>query len=229
MELKPLRKYAKYVLNALNNKIKNYILLLPNPPATLENALAAAKKFETANNNYTGNKNTLNTQKSTTHNEEKDSRNENNTTQNFLGKSHFRQKKNNKYRFRDFEYRNRELNNRDNRNCEEYNEMNYSPETNNYNTTKTISDENYYMQNNINFDNLHEPERENEKHRSEFNSNLIPIVCTLTKNKSKYDKIDVEESKPLDDLNQTKSNEKIENTKNPLNTDKHIYNSRRTN
>ena len=63
--------------------------------------------------------------------------------------------------------------------------------------------------NNINFDNLHEPERDNAKYRSEFNSNFIPIVYTLTKNKSKYDKIDVEKSKNLDDLNKTKNYEKI--------------------
>ena len=58
------------------------------------------------------------------------------------------------------------------------------------------NNENYSLQNNINFNNSPEPERENEKqHVSEFNRNFIPIVCTITKKKSKYDKIDVEKHK----------------------------------
>ena len=40
----PLENMLNMFLNGLNNEIKNYILLLPNPPATLENAWAAAKK-----------------------------------------------------------------------------------------------------------------------------------------------------------------------------------------
>ena len=69
---------------------------------------------------------------------------------------------------------------------------------------------------------MNQRERENEKHRSEFNSNFIPIVYTITKNKSKYDKIDVEKSKNLDDLNKTKNYEKININEN----NKRNYNSR---